>query len=86
MPRWQESLSAKPGDFRAHCVKRVAEWNAEYGAVRIVSRGAEFNGETATLLIQNEYQAFNEAAAYAAAFVLVMIAQWVGSKFGIKEH
>jgi sulfate transport system permease protein len=46
----------------------------EYGAVRIVSRGAEFNGETATLLIQNEYQAFNEAAAYAAAFVLVVLA------------
>lgn len=46
----------------------------EYGAVRIVSRGAEFNGETATLLIQNEYQAFDEAAAYAAAFVLVMAA------------
>ncbi len=46
----------------------------EYGAVRIVSRGAEFNGETATLLIQNEYGAFNEAAAYAAAFVLVVLA------------
>lgn len=46
----------------------------EYGAVRIVSRGAEFNGETATLMIQNDYHAFDEASAYAAAFVLVLVA------------
>jgi exonuclease SbcC len=26
LPRWQESLSAKPADFRAHCAKRVTEW------------------------------------------------------------
>ncbi|MFT4299379.1 MAG: sulfate ABC transporter permease subunit [Aeromicrobium sp.] len=46
----------------------------EFGAIRIVSRGAEFNGETATLLIQNEYSSFNEASAYAAALVLVALA------------
>ncbi|MDN7119784.1 sulfate ABC transporter permease subunit [Nocardioides sp. ChNu-153] len=45
----------------------------EFGAVKIVSQGAEFNGETATLLVQNEYGAFNEPAAYAVALVLVLI-------------
>ncbi|MFW6773769.1 sulfate ABC transporter permease [Nocardioides sp. CPCC 205120] len=45
----------------------------EFGAVKIVSQGAELNGETATLLVQNEYGAFNEPAAYAVALVLVLI-------------
>jgi exonuclease SbcC len=34
LPRWQESLSAKPGDFRAHCAKRVAEWNTRERALQ----------------------------------------------------
>ncbi|QRK12601.1 AAA family ATPase [Archangium violaceum] len=34
LPRWQESLSAKPGDFRAHCAKRVAEWNTREQALK----------------------------------------------------
>ncbi|OJT24846.1 nuclease SbcCD subunit C [Archangium sp. Cb G35] len=34
LPRWQESLSAKPVDFRAHCAKRVAEWNTREQALK----------------------------------------------------
>ncbi|HYO73355.1 MAG TPA: SbcC/MukB-like Walker B domain-containing protein, partial [Archangium sp.] len=34
LPRWQESLSAKPVDFRAHCAKRVAEWNTRGQALK----------------------------------------------------
>ncbi|MCY1074355.1 AAA family ATPase [Archangium lansingense] len=34
LPRWQESLAAKPGDFRAHCAKRVGEWNAREQAAQ----------------------------------------------------
>jgi exonuclease SbcC len=34
LPRWQELLSAKPGDFRAHCAKRVTEWNTREQALR----------------------------------------------------
>ncbi|MDQ1106562.1 sulfate transport system permease protein [Nocardioides zeae] len=45
----------------------------EFGAVKIVSSGAEFRGETATLFVHNHYQAFDEPAAYAAALVLVLI-------------
>ncbi|WP_447643745.1 sulfate ABC transporter permease subunit [Nocardioides zeae] len=45
----------------------------EFGAVKIVSSGAEFRGETATLFVHNHYQAFDEPAAYAAALVLVLV-------------
>ncbi len=45
----------------------------EFGAVKIVSPGAERRGgETATLLIQNRYTNYEEPTAYAAAFVLVL--------------
>lgn len=53
-------------------VLSMARSLGEFGAVKIVSRGAEFQGETATLLIQNRYNNFDESVAYAAAFVLVM--------------
>ncbi len=44
----------------------------EFGAVKIVSRGEPFAGETMTLLIQNRYNNFEESTAYAAATVLVL--------------
>ncbi|HWJ08742.1 MAG TPA: sulfate ABC transporter permease subunit [Nocardioides sp.] len=53
-------------------VLSMARSLGEFGAVKIVSPGAEFRGETATLLIQNRYNNYEEPTAYAAAFVLVL--------------
>lgn len=53
-------------------VLSMARSLGEFGAVKIVSPGAEFRGETATLLIQNRYNNYDESTAYAAAFVLVL--------------
>lgn len=55
-------------------VLSLARSLGEFGAVKIVSQGASFNGETATLLIQNRYGNFDESTAYAAAFMLVLAA------------
>ena len=55
-------------------VLSLARALGEFGAVKIVSQGAEYNGETATLLVQNRYGNYEESTAYAAAFVLVLIA------------
>lgn len=44
----------------------------EFGAVKIVSRGEPFAGETTTLLIQNRYNNFDDSTAYAAATLLVL--------------
>lgn len=55
-------------------VLSLARSLGEFGAVKIVSPGAEFRGETATLLIQNRYTNYDESSAYAAAFVLVLAA------------
>ncbi|MFC7502160.1 sulfate ABC transporter permease [Nocardioides sp. GCM10030258] len=53
-------------------VLSLARSLGEFGAVKIVSPGAEFRGETATILIQNRYTNYEEPTAYAAAFVLVL--------------
>lgn len=53
-------------------VLSLARSLGEFGAVKIVSPGAAFRGETATLLIQNRYSNYEEPTAYAAAFVLVL--------------
>lgn len=53
-------------------VLSMARSLGEFGAVKIVSPGAEFRGETATILIQNRYTNYEEPTAYAAAFVLVL--------------
>lgn len=53
-------------------VLSMARSLGEFGAVKIISPGAEFRGETATLLIQNRYTNYQEPTAYAAAFVLVL--------------
>ncbi|MDP5227547.1 MULTISPECIES: sulfate ABC transporter permease subunit [Arthrobacter] len=55
-------------------VLSLARALGEFGAVKIVSQGASFNGETATLLVANRYGNFDEASAYAAAFLLVLTA------------
>ncbi|WP_370290059.1 sulfate ABC transporter permease [Nocardioides sp.] len=53
-------------------VLSLARSLGEFGAVKIVSPGAELRGETATILIQNRYTNYEESVAYAAAFVLVL--------------
>ncbi|MBM9460976.1 sulfate ABC transporter permease subunit [Nocardioides sp. zg-536] len=53
-------------------VLSMARSLGEFGAVKIVSPGAEYRGETATILIQNRYTNYEEPTAYAAAFVLVL--------------
>lgn len=53
-------------------VLSMARSLGEFGAVKIVSPGAGFRGETATILIQNRYTNYEEPTAYAAAFVLVL--------------
>lgn len=55
-------------------VLSLARSLGEFGAVKVVSQGASFNGETATLLIQNRYGNYEESTAYAAAFMLVLAA------------
>ncbi len=53
-------------------VLSMARSLGEFGAVKIVSRGEPFAGETTTILINNRYSNFDESVAYAAAFVLVL--------------
>lgn len=55
-------------------VLSLARSLGEFGAVKIVSPGAAFRGETATLLIQNRYTGYDESTAYAAALMLVLAA------------
>ena len=53
-------------------VLSMARSLGEFGAVKIVSPGAAFKGETATILIQNRYTNYDQSTAYAAATVLVL--------------
>ncbi len=53
-------------------VLSMARSLGEFGAVKIVSRGEPFAGETYTISIQNRYTNYDESTAYAAAFVLVL--------------
>jgi sulfate transport system permease protein len=46
----------------------------EFGAVAVVSGKIEGKTETATLLVENNYEHFNVAGAYAAALVLAVMA------------
>ena len=46
----------------------------EFGAVAVVSGKISGQTETLPLLVQNEYNNFNLAGAYAAAIVLAMLA------------
>ena len=46
----------------------------EFGAVSVVSGKLSGQTETATLLVEREFQRFNETGAYAAAVVLALLA------------
>jgi len=71
---WRITLPAIKWALVYGVVLSLARALGEFGAVKIVSQGAAYNGETATLLVQNRYGNFEESTAYAAAFVLVLIA------------
>lgn len=70
---WRITLPAIKWALVYGVVLTAARALGEFGAVKIVSQGAEFNGETATLLVENRYSNFDEASAYAVALVLVLI-------------
>ena len=58
-------------------VLSLARSLGEYGAVKIVSGGVAMRTQTATLLVEERYQQFgaaNATTAYAAAFVLALLA------------
>ena len=58
-------------------VLSLARSLGEFGAVKVVSGGVAFRTQTATLLVEERYQQFgaeNTMVAYAAAFVLALIA------------
>ena len=58
-------------------VLSLARSLGEFGAVKIVSGGVAMRTQTATLLVEERYQQFgaeNTITAYAAAFVLALIA------------
>jgi sulfate transport system permease protein len=58
-------------------VLSLARSLGEYGAVKVVSGGVALRTQTATLLVEERYSQFgadNETAAYAAAFVLALLA------------
>jgi sulfate/thiosulfate transport system permease protein len=46
----------------------------EFGAVSVVSGKLQGQTETATLLVERQYQSFNETGAYAASVVLALLA------------
>ena len=58
-------------------VLSLARSLGEFGAVKVVSGGVAFRTQTATLLVEERYQQFgaeNTTVAYAASFVLALIA------------
>jgi sulfate transport system permease protein len=55
-------------------VLTMARALGEFGAVSVVSGRIAGRTETATLLVQNQYEAFDISGAYAAAVVLAMMA------------
>ena len=58
-------------------VLTLARCLGEYGAVKVVSGGVALRTQTATLLVEERYSQFgadNTTAAYAAAFVLALLA------------
>ncbi|RJS46157.1 sulfate ABC transporter permease subunit [Nocardioides cavernaquae] len=55
-------------------VLALARSVGEYGAVKIVSGNVIGSTQTATLLVEERYQAFDQPTAYAVAFMLAMAA------------
>jgi sulfate/thiosulfate transport system permease protein len=55
-------------------VLSLARSLGEFGAVKIVAGKSIGDKETATLLVQREYQNFNQDTAYSVSFLLVLVA------------
>ena len=55
-------------------VLSIARCMGEFGAVKIVSGNLLNQTQTATLVVEQKYQDFDQAGAYAMSFVLVAIA------------
>ena len=71
---WRITLPAIRWGVIYGVVLSTARAIGEFGAVAVVSGKIEGKTETATLLVENYYEHFNVAGAYAAALVLAVIA------------
>ncbi len=71
---WRITLPAIRWGVTYGVVLATARCIGEFGAVAVVSGKIEGKTETATLLVENQYEHFNVAGAYAAALVLAVIA------------
>lgn len=69
---WRITLPAIRWALVYGVVLTAARSLGEFGAVTVVSAGAEFRGETATLYVHNHYEALDRPGAYAVASVLVL--------------
>ena len=71
---WRITLPAIRWGVIYGVVLSTARAIGEFGAVAVVSGKIEGKTETATLLVENYYEHFNVAGAYAAALILAVIA------------
>jgi sulfate transport system permease protein len=71
---WRVTLPAIRWGVTYGVVLATARALGEFGAVAVVSGKIEGKTETATLLVENYYEHFNVAGAYAAAVVLAVMA------------
>jgi sulfate transport system permease protein len=71
---WRVTLPSIRWGVTYGVVLATARALGEFGAVAVVSGKIEGKTETATLLVENNYEHFNVAGAYAAALVLAVLA------------
>jgi sulfate/thiosulfate transport system permease protein len=71
---WRITLPAIRWGVTYGVVLATARAIGEFGAVAVVSGKIEGKTETATLLVENQYEHFDVAGAYAAALVLAVMA------------
>lgn len=71
---WRVTLPAIRWGVTYGVVLATARALGEFGAVAVVSGKIEGKTETATLLVENNYEHFNVSGAYAAAVVLAVMA------------
>jgi len=71
---WRVTLPAIRWGVTYGVVLATARAIGEFGAVSVVSGKIEGKTETATLLVENQYEHFNVSGAYAASLVLAVMA------------
>ncbi len=74
---WRITLPSIRWGVTYGVVLATARAIGEFGAVAVVSGKIEGKTETATLLVENQYEHFNVAGAYAASLVLAVMALMV---------